>query len=369
MKYLLVFLVLVFSDYSASQTKIPDLVIPITVTFDIPPYPPPYPGVEYLEIGLDSTATDSLDEHLGEYDLPLIPPPGWPAYFKLPVGNIKVHKDFRFGELPYTGTKIHRLQFCSECGATIHWVLPEGATGQLKDLLGGIFVNVPMIGSGSYYVSNFNINDLRMTINYVNVVPVELVSFTAKVIDSKVELNWTTATETNNRGFEIERQTGSEQSAQGKWETIGFVPGSGTTTEPKSYSFTDNLSHTLTHTLNLTLALKYRLKQIDYDGSYKYSNEAEVTVDFTPKEFVLYQNYPNPFNPVTTISWQSPVGSHQTLKIFDVLGSEIATLVDEFREAGRYEIEFDAKNLSSGIYYYKLNAGEYFQTKKMMLMK
>jgi len=88
-----------------------------------------------------------------------------------------------------------------------------------------------------------------------------------------------------------------------------------------------------------------------------------------PFEFSLHQNYPNPFNPTTNISWQSPVSSHQTLKVYDVLGNEVATLVDEYKLAGTYEIEFDAKNLSSGIYFYKLQSGSYVETKKMTLLK
>ncbi len=367
MKYLLVFLVLVFFNYSVSQTKIPDLVIPITVTFQNPPYPPPNPGVEYLQIGLDSTATDGVDNHLGEFDLPPIPPPGWPAFFQLPGGITQVHKDFRFGELPFTGSKIHNLYFISESGATIHWVLPDGATGLLTDFSGNI-INVPMIGSGSYYVSNFEIYRLRITINYVNVVPVELISFTANAIDDKVELNWTTATESNNSGFEIQRLQDSKieklndlPTGQAGWETIGFVPGYGTTTEPKSYSFIDK---------DVTSgSYKYRLKQIDFDGSFTYSNEVEVVVDFAPKEFVLYQNYPNPFNPVTTISWQSPVGIHQVLKVFDVLGNEIATLVNEYKNAGIHEVEFFAADLASGIYFYQITGDSYTEIKKMILLR
>ena len=130
--------------------------------------------------------------------------------------------------------------------------------------------------------------------DYDNIVPVELTSFTASVLQNEkaVQLNWTTATETNNSGFEILRgvyPANSRTQNDNEWNTIGFVPGFGTTTEPKSYSFTDeNVS---------TGIYKYRLKQIDFDGTFEYSNEIEVEVDFTPKEFVLYQNYPNPFNP------------------------------------------------------------------------
>ncbi len=199
-------------------------------------------------------------------------------------------------------------------------------------------------------------------------IPVELASFNALTKDKTVELNWITATEINNKGFEIERQAVSEQSATGKWETIGFVPGSGTTTEPKSYSFTDNRS--LTH--NLTL--KYRLKQIDYDGSFTYSKSIEVNT-VLPSLITLNQNYPNPFNSSTSISWQSPTGNRQTLKIFDVLGNEVATLVDEYRDAGNYEVTFSTETLgrtselNSGIYFYQLQVGDISVTKKMIFLK
>jgi photosystem II stability/assembly factor-like uncharacterized protein len=197
-------------------------------------------------------------------------------------------------------------------------------------------------------------------------VPVELISFKVSVLQNEkaVRLNWKTATETNNSGFEIEKLQDSKIEILKDWETIGFVPGFGTTTEPKSYSFIDENVATGTY--------KYRLKQIDFDGTFTYSNEIEVAVDLTPKEFVLYQNYPNPFNPSTTISWQSPVSSWQTLKIFDVVGNEVITLVDEYRPAGKYEIEFHPESgiryQASGIYFYQLKAGNFVDTKKMILL-
>jgi hypothetical protein len=195
------------------------------------------------------------------------------------------------------------------------------------------------------------------------IVPVELVSFNASIIEAGVNLNWTTATETNNRGFDVERKQiislHSSVSSQ-QWEIIGFVEGKGTTTQTQSYSFIDE---------EVTSGrYQYRLKQIDFDGSYEYSNIVEAELNII-KEFVLEQNYPNPFNPTTKISWQSPVGSHQTLKVFDVLGNEVATLVDEFREAGRYEIEYDASELSSGIYFYRFISGDFIATKKMLMIK
>ncbi len=192
------------------------------------------------------------------------------------------------------------------------------------------------------------------------IIPVELSSFSASVNGNNVTLNWSTATETNNSGFYIERSVISNEVRNLFWESIGFVNGTGTTTEIQSYSFTDN---------NISSGnYLYRLKQIDFDGTFEYSNEVEVVIN-VPDKFELSQNYPNPFNPSTKISWQSPVGSWQTLKIFDILGNEVATLVNEQKPAGSYNVTFDASTLPSGIYMYKLQAGSFIETKKMILLK
>ena len=185
-------------------------------------------------------------------------------------------------------------------------------------------------------------------------VPVELTSFTAASNDDEIILNWSTATETNNRGFEVERKVSSQ------WERIGFVEGFGTTSEPRVYSYTDSK-------LSVGKYI-YRLKQIDFDGSYDYSIEVEAEVN-VPLEFTLKQNYPNPFNPNTIIRYQLPVSCKVTIKVFDILGNEVATLVNEIKDAGRYEVVFNPISLSSGVYFYKINAGEYTAVKKMLLIK
>jgi photosystem II stability/assembly factor-like uncharacterized protein len=200
------------------------------------------------------------------------------------------------------------------------------------------------------------------------VIPVELTSFSAEVIDDGVMLNWTTATEINNQGFEIQRQVGSQQLAVGNlpngessWETIGYVAGFGTTTEPKSYSFTDE---------NVTTGIyKYHLKQIDYDGTFSFSDIVEVEFNQVPEEFRLYQNYPNPFNPKTSIQYAISSRQFVTLKVYDILGNEIATLVNEEKQPGVYEVEFDASSLASGIYLYQLKTGAFVQTNKMVLLR
>ncbi|MEJ5261841.1 MAG: T9SS type A sorting domain-containing protein [Ignavibacterium sp.] len=198
--------------------------------------------------------------------------------------------------------------------------------------------------------------------DFQNIIPVELTSFSANVNGNDVQLSWSTATETNNRGFEIQRSVIPSGARNLSWEAAGFVNGKGTTTEPQSYSFVDkNLS---------SGKYAYRLKQIDLDGTTEYSNEIEVEI-ISPNEFVLEQNYPNPFNPTTVINFVIPSEARNlvTLKVYDVLGNEVATLVDEYKEAGRYKVEFDASRLASGVYTYKLTAGSFVSSKKMMVIK
>lgn len=194
--------------------------------------------------------------------------------------------------------------------------------------------------------------------------PVELISFTGTFIDGKVQLNWTTATETNNQGFEIEKQVSNKQSPEGNWETIGYVPGFGTTTEPKSYSFFDENLETGTYV--------YRLKQIDFDGAFKFCNEIEVEV-ITPLQFLLEQNYPNPFNPSTSIQFVISSKQFVSLKVYDILGSVVATLVDEEKQPGIYKIEFNIEsgimNPVSSVYFYQIKVGDFISTKKMILIK
>ena len=193
-------------------------------------------------------------------------------------------------------------------------------------------------------------------------VPVELISFTAAVRDKEIKLSWSTAAETNNQGFEIER---SEDNVS--FEKIGFVPGFGTTTEPKSYSYSDQLFDSET--------IYYRLKQIDYDGSCKYSDIVEVNLN-VPVEFSLQQNYPNPFNPATTIDFGVPEKSNVRISVLNTIGKQVALILNEEIEAGYHQVEFNASNLPSGVYFYQLKAtpgggraGNYVNTKKMILMK
>ncbi|MFO7525786.1 MAG: T9SS type A sorting domain-containing protein [Ignavibacteriaceae bacterium] len=205
---------------------------------------------------------------------------------------------------------------------------------------------------------------LKRVLGYFDLdyVPVEFTSFSALATGNNVRLNWSTATEINNQGFEVERQVGNRQSAVGNdvWEKIGFVDGYGTTTEPKSYSYTDQ---------SLTPGLySYRLKQIDFDGSFEYSHIVEVEL-FTPQEYSLEQNYPNPFNPETQIEYSLSKPGFVTLSVFDILGNKITDLVNEKQNDGTHNVTFNASELSSGLYFYSIKVNDFHQTKKMLLVK
>ncbi len=193
---------------------------------------------------------------------------------------------------------------------------------------------------------------------YTSGLPVELTSFTASPAKNGITLNWKTATEVNNYGFEVERRAVSDRHLA--WTKIGFMEGNGTTNAPKSYSFTDKSANG---------KISYRLKQIDRDGKFEYSQTVEVTAASAPKEFALEQNYPNPFNPTTEISYQLSANGFTSLKIYDAIGREVATLVNEVKEAGTYSVQFDGSRLSSGVYFCRMSAAAFTSVTKMTILK
>ena len=198
--------------------------------------------------------------------------------------------------------------------------------------------------------------------------PVELISFTAKIIGKRIHLSWQTATEINNYGFEIERMSDVKGQKSEEWVILGFVNGNGNSNSQKDYTFIDNNPVG-------SGEIKYRLKQIDNNGKFEYSSV--INVFFSVNDFELYQNYPNPFNPNTTISWQSPVDGIVSIKIYDILGNELKELINEFKSAGKQEIKFETNHINygmaSGVYIYKIeiknNELLYTMNKKMTLIK
>ncbi|MBZ0199604.1 MAG: T9SS type A sorting domain-containing protein, partial [Ignavibacteriaceae bacterium] len=189
-------------------------------------------------------------------------------------------------------------------------------------------------------------------------VPVELSSFTVETSGAEVILRWQTATELNNLGFEIEKKLIDDLSS--KWISTGFIKGMGTTTEKTNYIYKDKPANDGKYA--------YRLKQVDYNGEYNFSQEVEVYYS-SLINFVLNQNYPNPFNPSTTISYQMPKENFVSLKVFDVLGNQVAVLINEIKPAGLHEVNFDASKFGSGIYIYKMMVGDFSQSKRMILLK
>ncbi|MGE5498847.1 MAG: FlgD immunoglobulin-like domain containing protein, partial [Syntrophothermus sp.] len=224
---------------------------------------------------------------------------------------------------------------------------------------------VPSARNGSWYFefggSNLTNNTNPFYTQLISQVPlpVELTSFEAQNRNENIELKWTTATEINNFGFELERKTAA-------WEKIAFIPGSGNSNHPRQYNYTDIKPAYGTEIL-------YRLKQVDNDGKYKYYEPVKITME-APKEFKLLQNSPNPFNPVTAIKFQLPVVSRVNIIVYNILGREVATLINEERSPGSHIVYWNGRDnqgaqVASGIYLYRIQAGSYSETRKMNLMK
>ncbi|MBI2619478.1 MAG: T9SS type A sorting domain-containing protein [Ignavibacteriales bacterium] len=244
-------------------------------------------------------------------------------------------------------------------------------------LAAGCTLNVP---TGSSFIVNgsFTGDGVITGDGSFTPLPVQIVSYSVVARRNDVILRWTTAGEVNNYGFEIERRKislthtdtrgfesqndGVNTTSNSPWGRIGFVAGSGTSTSPREYSFIDH---------NLPAGrYGYRIKQLDFDGSFAYYAATEVEIGFTPGEFSLRDNYPNPFNPSTTIEFIVPENGRVLLRVFNLAGEEVATLFDGEAEGGRpYQVLFDATNLPSGVYFSQLRFGSRLLTKSMILLK
>ena len=235
---------------------------------------------------------------------------------------------------------------------------------------GGTWIDLGGTGTGSpvgTITSTTAFTDLTNTVftlaNNIggsNALPVELSSFTASGNRRNVYINWITKTEINSNKFEIERSILNTKSTSISWVSVGTVLASGTSIADRKYSFIDENLQVGTY--------QYRLKMINYDGSYKYSNVVETEIAL-PKNFELSQNYPNPFNPSTKIDYALPQDSKVVLEVYNITGEKVAQLVNEEKNAGNYTFEFDAGKLSSGFYIYQLRIGNFVQSRKMILMK
>ncbi len=234
----------------------------------------------------------------------------------------------------------------------------------------GFIVRDFIAGNSLIFAGHNGPNPPYLEVTY-QAVPVELTSFTADVHGKQITLSWQTGTETNNKGFEIQRsvrkdsfgEDGGQKPDVGNqdgWEDIGFVEGNGTSAETHTYSFTDKNV--------IPGKYYYRLNQIDFDGTSEYSKAVQVEVT-APDMFSLRQNYPNPFNPTTTIKYSIPSDQEVRLNIYNLLGEKVTALVDGLQKAGQHEVRFNASKYTSGVYMYKLEAGSQSTIRKMILMK
>ncbi len=245
------------------------------------------------------------------------------------------------------------------------WVSLGSGTGTVSFDLGTLaqarYIKITDDGDGVAIAADAGY-DLDAVVS-LHPVPVELSSFTANIKDHDVVISWVTSTETNNSGFEIEKNLLNDNTG---WTEVVFIPGHGTSTERHSYSYTDQKPGTGN--------ILYRLKQVDLDGTFRIYGPLEVNAAGI-SEYSIAQNYPNPFNPATKIKYQiAGSGSDHNgvpvrITVFDVLGNEITTLVNENKTAGSYEVDFNASGISSGVYYYTMKAGDFIQSRKMIILK
>ena len=225
--------------------------------------------------------------------------------------------------------------------------------GLTRDFRGAAIIGLPDIGAYEY------------TGAITTTLPVQVTSFTGAVQGNTVALDWKTATEVNSYSFEIERRT----TAQIQWESIGKMPAGGISNAPLEYMYIDSLNNFGSG------SIFYRLKSVANDGSFQYSGEVEVlvttavTTTALPNIYALSQNYPNPFNPTTTINYQLQKAGSVSLKVYDMLGREVASLVDGNKGPGFYSAVFDASRLSSGTYIYRLQSDSFTEVKKLVLLK
>ncbi len=317
-------------------------------------------GIFDLKIGFDPQGTSGMDTLFGEYWV--WEPCGAPsslfcAFLAMDIGADFI--DIRYGDFDSPVEHQYSLSAVSD---SIY------LSGYLTDVAGDIELTIVDPFGGVVFEHHYSDGEqvslsktgysfgryfLQLTYTPPPV-PVELTNFSSQICDQGIELNWSTATESNNARFEVERSSDKIQ-----FNLTGSVDGAGTTTEPKNYSFIDILP--------LPGINYYRLKQIDFSGDYQFSDIIEA--DFTSLEFALEQNYPNPFNPSTSIKYQLPEKTHVKVEVFNMLGQSVKILADEVKPAGYYETEFTPVNLASGVYICNIKAGKFDQSVKMVYMK
>lgn len=254
------------------------------------------------------------------------------------------------GEVEYTvmnGTSM-AAPFCAGAAALFLEKFPNSSPEEIYTALRNNALYDQQVQNSPNVIDGYGKLDVYSALEKGAATPVELISFSGSIKNGIIELTWKTATETNNFGFEIERREKFIGNDETDWKVIGFVRGNGNSTSINQYYFIDK-------ELELSRIYLYRLRQIDLNGQYSYSNEIEIEL-ITPEHFELFQNYPNPFNPLTKIKYTIPIESHVNLTLINLLGEKISTLVSKDHQPGIYKVELNGCNLSSGVYLYELEA-------------
>jgi trimeric autotransporter adhesin len=321
-------------------------------------------GVTLSDVTTDILGiTRGLPPTLGAYEQGVLVPVSAPA-------NLIAVADTHYATLNWTdlasnetGFKIERK--LGDSLSVNSWVLRDSVAANITTytdtgLTAFTVYTYRIFAYNAYVVSQYsNLAQVQ------TLVPVELTSLKAMQNGSSVNIFWTTKSETNNRGFELERRLD-----ENAWETIAFINGNGTTTDEKNYSYSDDFKYNSVEGL-----MSYRLKQLDYNGTYSYSGIVTVELDFTPKEYTMFQNYPNPFNPSTTIKYALPFASNVRIVVYNMLGEVMSEIMNGIQEPGYYDVTWGGSNLSSGIYFYSIEAksidgsNSYSSVKKMMMLK
>ena len=358
---LLSFLTIAVSELALSQRYI----LPITVTDGI--------NTKVLHVGMWPGATDGYDAGLDTLAPPAPPAGAFDARLRVVTPPNDFFTDLRSNTIT---PRTHTMLYAPATGAgpiVLSWrqasldSLDPLGTFFIHDNFGGGLFSLDMKTTGTLNTNSspFLASSLTIVITPVQPVPIQLASFTGRVTTSgAVLLEWMTISEINNYGFEVQRHGEGEPfvSLPGV-----FIPGHGTTIEPHHYSYTDATV--------VPGPWWYRLKQIDLDGSVSYSPEVTVNTltnvgsGERPAKFSLDQNYPNPFNPTTTIKYSTGNSGRVVLRLYDVYGQQVATLVDQVQGPGDHSVDLDAHHLASGVYYYSLDAGTWGAMKKLVLLK
>lgn len=361
---------LLISGLASAQT--PAVDIPLTISDGAG-------GMQELRFGLDPTATSGIDAGLGESELPPFPPAGvFEARFigediGIPELGQGSYKDYRTGDANFTGMKTHELRYQVGTGTTIiiSWNLPGGVTGMLQDLFGGVLINQSMTGTGNFTVTNPGaINKLKMIITYTGSIapppPPTLVlpADSATNVLRNPTFMWNTSRGATSYLLQV--------SIDSTFATT-MVDQSGIT----------ETSHNIIPLENNTryywwVRARNSAGTSDWSSVWSFTTGITVGVDESisaiPQEYAVYQNYPNPFNPSTMIRYEIPNGGHVMVKVYNSVGQEVRTLVNEAQQAGAYQITWDGRNeqgqtLPSGIYFYQLKAGSFAQTRKLLLLR